>query len=33
MAQFSTREIKAEEEILNTYGAEYWLDLIKYKDL
>ena len=30
MAQFATRDIKVGDEILNTYGAEYWLDLVKY---
>jgi hypothetical protein len=29
-AQFSTKDIKAGEEVLTSYGAEYWLDLKKY---
>ena len=29
-AQFSIKDIKAGEEILYSYGEEYWLDLIKY---
>ena len=32
MAQFSIKDIKAGEEVLNSYGVAYWLDLIKYKE-
>ena len=28
-AHFSVRDIKAGDEILTPYGAEYWLDLVK----
>ena len=29
-AQFAVKDIKAGEEVLNSYGAEYWLDMLKY---
>lgn len=32
MAQISIKDIKAGEEVLNSYGVAYWLDLIKYKE-
>ena len=32
MAQFSIKDIKAGEAVLNSYGVAYWLDLIKYKE-
>jgi hypothetical protein len=31
-AQISIKDIKVGEEVLNSYGVNYWLDLIKYKE-
>ena len=31
-AQISIKDIKVGEEVLNSYGVNYWLDLVKYKE-